>query len=162
MKDTNEKQPEETDQQSYTDSQPETETDATTAKLPEYFSMKLLPLIHEVYAGKTIRCNGKSISKSIDEDLKQRMIHSKLANQVKIHFPPSVSDSPDAYEEIRISANDGERTAYTTICLSRIFKDNGQPDPEPEALPEEAKFKMIMAEFTPLMHIESLLPSPSI
>ena len=33
------------------------------------------------------------------------------ANQVKIHFPPSVSDSPDAYEEIRISANDGERTA---------------------------------------------------
>ena len=95
--------------------------------------------------GKTIRCNGKSISKSIDEDLKQRMIHSKLANQVKIHFPPSVSDSPDAYEEIRISANDGERTAYTTICLSRIFKDNGQPDPEPEALPEEAKFKMIMA-----------------
>ena len=110
--------------------------------------------------GKTIRCNGKSISKSIDEDLKQRMIHSKLANQVKIHFPPSVSDSPDAYEEIRISANDGERTAYTTICLSRIFKDNGQPDPEPEALPEEAKFKMIMAEFTPLMHIESLLPSP--
>lgn len=110
--------------------------------------------------GKTIRCNGKSISKSIDEDLKQRMIHSKLANQVKIHFPPSVSDAPDAYEEIRISANDGERTAYTTICLSRIFKDNGQPDPEPEALPEEAKFKMIMAEFTPLMHIESLLPSP--
>ena len=79
----------------------------------------------------------KSIPKSIDEDLKQRMIHSKLANQVKIHFPPSVSDSPDAYEEIRISANDGERTAYTTICLSRIFKDNGQPDPEPEALPEE-------------------------
>ena len=39
MKDTNEKQPEETDQQSYTDSQPETETDATTAKLPEYFSI---------------------------------------------------------------------------------------------------------------------------
>ena len=37
MKDTNEKQPEETDQQSYTDSQPETETDATTAKLPEIF-----------------------------------------------------------------------------------------------------------------------------
>lgn len=52
MKDTNEKQPEETDQQSYTDSQPETETDATTAKLPEYFSMKLLSLIHEVYAGE--------------------------------------------------------------------------------------------------------------
>lgn len=30
------------------------------------------------------------------------------ANQVKIHFPPSVSDAPDAYEEIRISANDGK------------------------------------------------------
>lgn len=79
MKDTNEKQPEETDQQSYTDSQPETETDATTAKLPEYFSMKLLPLIHEVYAGENYQMQRKSISKSIDEDLKQRMIHSKLS-----------------------------------------------------------------------------------
>ena len=52
MKDTNEKQPEETDQQSYTDSQPETETDATTAKLPEYFSMKLISLIHEICVGE--------------------------------------------------------------------------------------------------------------
>ena len=59
MKDTNEKQPEETDQQSYTDSQPETETDATTAKLPEYFSMKLLPLIHEVYAGENYQMQRK-------------------------------------------------------------------------------------------------------
>lgn len=83
MKDTNEKQPEKTDQQSYTDSQPETETDATTAKLPEYFSMKLLPSFMKFMQGKTIRCNGKSISKSIDEDLKQRMIHSKLS---KIRF----------------------------------------------------------------------------
>lgn len=59
MKDTNEKQPEETDQQSYTDSQPETETDATTAKLPEYFSMKLLSLIHEVYAGENYQMQRK-------------------------------------------------------------------------------------------------------
>ena len=59
MKETNEKQPEETDQQSYTDSQPETETDATTAKLPEYFSMKLLPLIHEVYAGENYQMQRK-------------------------------------------------------------------------------------------------------
>lgn len=81
-------------------------------------------------------------------------------NQVKIHFPPSVSDAPDAYEEIRISANDGERTAYTIICLSRTFKNEEQPKPEPETLPEEAKFKMIMAEYTPLMHIESPLPAP--
>lgn len=160
MKDTNEKQPEETDQQSYTDSQPETETDATTAKLPEYFSMKLLPLIHEVYAGENYQMQRKIYFEEHRRRFETKNDTSKLANQVKIHFPPSVSDSPDAYEEIRISANDGERTAYTTICLSRIFKDNGQPDPEPEALPEEAKFKMIIAEFTPLMHIESLLPSP--
>ena len=47
----------ETDRQSRTDSQPETETatasaTATTAGLPEYFSMKLLSIIHEVCAGE--------------------------------------------------------------------------------------------------------------
>lgn len=82
------------------------------------------------------------------------------ANQLKIHFPRQVSEAPDAYEEITISTNDGKRTARAIICLSRIFKDEGQPDPKPEVLPEEAKFKMIMAEFTPLMNIESPLPAP--
>ena len=82
------------------------------------------------------------------------------ANQLKIHFPHQVSEAPDAYEEITISTNDGKRTARAIICLSRIFKDEGQPDTKPEVLPEEAKFKMIMAEFTPLMNIESPLPAP--
>ncbi len=81
-------------------------------------------------------------------------------NQVKIHFPPSVSDAPDAYEEIHISAKDGKRTARSKICLTRTFKDAEQPEPEPEVLPEEAKFKMIMAGYTPFMHIESPLPAP--
>lgn len=82
------------------------------------------------------------------------------ANLLKIHFPRHVSEAPDAYEEITISTNDGNRTARAIICLSRIFKDEGQPDPKPEVLPEEAKFKIIMAEFTPLMNIESPLPAP--
>lgn len=77
-------------------------------------------------------------------------------NQLKIHFPRQISEAPDAYEEITISATDGKRTARAIICLSRTFKD----EPKPETLPEEAKFKMIMAEFTPLMHIESPLPAP--
>lgn len=52
-----ESKPNEADRQSRTDSQPETETatasaTATTAGLPEYFSMKLLSLIHEVCAGE--------------------------------------------------------------------------------------------------------------
>lgn len=52
-----ESQPNEADRQSRTDSQPETETatasaTATTAGLPEYFSMKLLSIIHEVCAGE--------------------------------------------------------------------------------------------------------------
>ena len=81
-------------------------------------------------------------------------------NQVKIHFPPSVSDAPDAYEEIQISAKDGKRTARSIICLTRIFKEEGQPDPKPETLPEEAKFKMIMEYFTPFMHLDSPLPAP--
>ena len=52
-----ESKPNEADRQSRTDSQPETEmatasATATTAGLPEYFSMKLLSLIHEVCAGE--------------------------------------------------------------------------------------------------------------
>ena len=52
-----ESKPNEADRQSRTHSQPETETatasaTATTAGLPEYFSMKLLSLIHEVCAGE--------------------------------------------------------------------------------------------------------------
>lgn len=82
------------------------------------------------------------------------------ANQLKIHFPHHVSEAPDAYEEIRISTNDGKRKAHTIICLSRTFKEEGQPDPKPETLPEEAKFKMIMNDFTPLMHLDSPLPAP--
>ena len=81
-------------------------------------------------------------------------------NQVKIHFPPSTSNDV-AHEEIQISANDEERIAYTIIRLSRAIDDDGQTDPEQETLPEEAKFKMIMSEYTtPFMHIESPLPSP--
>ncbi len=78
------------------------------------------------------------------------------ANRLKIHFPPYASDAPDAYEEIRVSANDGKRKSHTIICLSRIFGEEGQP----ETLPKEAKFKMIMADFTPLMHLDSPLPAP--
>jgi hypothetical protein len=52
-----ESQPNEADRQSRTDSQPEAETTtasttATTAGLPEYFSMKLISLIHEVCVGE--------------------------------------------------------------------------------------------------------------
>lgn len=52
-----ENQPNEADRQSRTDSQPETETatasaTATTAGLPEYFSMKLISLIHEICVGE--------------------------------------------------------------------------------------------------------------
>ena len=82
-------------------------------------------------------------------------------NQVKIHFPPSTSDDIAlAHEEIRISANDGERKVYTLICLCRINNDDGPTDPQPESLPAEAKFKMIMAKYTPFMRIESPLPAP--
>mgnify|MGYP001236387031 CR=1 FL=1 len=82
------------------------------------------------------------------------------ANQLNIHFPKYESEVPNAYEEITISANDRERKANTIICLSRIFKEEEQPNPDPETLPEEAKFKMIMKGFTPLMHMESPLPAP--
>ena len=52
-----ESKPNEADRQSRTDSQPEAETTtasatATTAGLPEHFSMKLLSIIHEVCAGE--------------------------------------------------------------------------------------------------------------
>lgn len=55
-----ENQPNEADRQSRTDSQPETETatasaTATTAGLPEYFSMKLISLIHEICVGNSLK-----------------------------------------------------------------------------------------------------------
>lgn len=80
------------------------------------------------------------------------------ANLLKIHFPQQKSEVPDTYEEITISANDGKRKASTKICLTRTFKE--KPDPDPETLPEEAKFKIVMKDFTPMMHIESPLPAP--
>lgn len=45
------------------------------------------------------------------------------ANQVKIHFPPSTSEPPDAHKKIQISAKDGKRTSRTIISLSRTFRE---------------------------------------
>lgn len=80
-------------------------------------------------------------------------------NRVKIHFPPIASEASDAYEEIRISATDGGRKASTIISLTRTFKE-GQPDPKPQTLPDEAKFKLKEEKYSPLMGIESPLPAP--
>ena len=82
-------------------------------------------------------------------------------NQVKIHFAPSTPDDVAlTHEEIQISANDGDRKVYTLIGFSRVINEEGTTDPQPEGLPEEAKFKMIMSEYTPFMRIESPLPAP--
>ena len=76
-------------------------------------------------------------------------------NQVKIHFAPSTPDDVAlTHEEIQISANDGDRKVYTLIGFSRVINEEGPTDPQPEGLPEEAKFKMIMSEYTPFMKIE--------
>lgn len=82
------------------------------------------------------------------------------ANQLKIHFPKQEPGAPDAYKEITISANDGNRKARAMICLTRTFKEGDGQDSDTDTLPEEAKFKMTMEGFTPLMDIESLLPAP--
>ena len=57
-------------------------------------------------------------------------------NQVKIHFPPSTSDEV-AHEEIQISANDGERKAYTLICLSRAITMMDQQTPNRRSCPKK-------------------------
>lgn len=80
------------------------------------------------------------------------------ANRLKIHFPPCASDAPEAYEEITVTAPDGKRKATTVICLTRTFEAGEQPDPN--AVPDAAKFKMTNAGFTPFMHIDSPLPAP--
>lgn len=82
------------------------------------------------------------------------------ANQLKIHFPYNASGAPEASETITISTNHGKEKAQTIIALVRTFDKEELPDPEPEQIPEEAKFKMIKAEFTPLMHLDSPLPAP--
>lgn len=82
------------------------------------------------------------------------------ANQLKIHFPYNASGAPEASETITISANHGKKKVQTIIGLVRTFDKEELPDPEPEQIPEEAKFKMIKAGFTPLMHLHSPLPAP--
>lgn len=82
------------------------------------------------------------------------------ANQLKIHFPYNASGAPEASETITISAHNGKKKAKTIIGLFRTFEKEELPDPKPEVLPEEAKFKMIKAGFTPLMHLNSPLPAP--
>lgn len=82
------------------------------------------------------------------------------ANQLKIHFPYNASGAPEASETITISANNGKEKAQTIIGLVRTFEKEELPDPKPEQIPEEAKFKMIKAGFTPLMHLDSPLPAP--
>lgn len=82
------------------------------------------------------------------------------ANQLKIHFPKQEPGAPDAYKEITISANDGNRKARAMICLTRTFKEGDGQGSDSDTLPDEAKFKMTMEGFTPLMDIESLLPAP--
>ena len=48
-------------------------------------------------------------------------------NQVKIHFPPSVSDAPDAYEEIRISAMmEREKLVQSSVCPELLKKKTNQ------------------------------------
>ena len=53
----------------------------------------------------------------------QELIRRIEANQVKIHFPPSTSEAPDAHKKIQISAKDGKRTSRTIISLSRTFRE---------------------------------------
>lgn len=82
------------------------------------------------------------------------------ANQLRIHFPYNASGAPEASETITVSANQTDRKAQTIIVLVRTFDPNEQPDPDPEQIPQEAKFKLTMAEFTPFMDLDSSLPAP--
>lgn len=78
-------------------------------------------------------------------------------NWLEFHFPYNDSGAPDASEQIKIFTKDGKRTARTIIHLNRTFEKKEQSGQEP--LPEEAKFKMIKAGFTPFMNIDSPLPA---
>lgn len=80
------------------------------------------------------------------------------ANQLKIHFPYNISGAPEASETITITANNGNERGKTSIDLVRTFENGEQPGPEPQ--PEESKFKMTMAGFTPFMQLDSPLPAP--
>lgn len=82
------------------------------------------------------------------------------ANQLKIHFPYNTSGAPEVSESITLTANDDKNMAQTIIVLFRTFEKGEQPDPQPEPLPDEAKFKIVQAGFTPLMQLDSRLPAP--
>lgn len=83
MKDTNEKQPEKPTSRAIRTANRKQKRMQQQPNYPNISAWNCFPSFMKFMQGKTIRCNGKSISKSIDEDLKQRMIHSKLS---KIRF----------------------------------------------------------------------------
>lgn len=58
------------------------------------------------------------------------------ANQVKIHFPQYVSDAQSAYEEIRISANDGEKRFILLSVCPETLKTKGIQTPNLRLYPK--------------------------
>lgn len=82
-------------------------------------------------------------------------------NKVKIHFPYNVSGTQPASEEITVIGRDGKAKATAVIGLTRTF-ESGEPgeQPEPEPVPDAAKFKMKRSGFTTFMQIESYFPAP--
>ena len=79
-------------------------------------------------------------------------------NKLKIHFPQAPSGPSKVSKDITVLGRDGDFKALTVIGLTRTF-DSGE-EPEPEGVPDAAKFKMIKSDFTPFMHIDSPLPAP--
>ena len=49
-------------------------------------------------------------------------------NRLRIHFPYNCSGAPEASETISVSGSNGSQKAVSTICLTRTFDREGQPE----------------------------------
>lgn len=78
-------------------------------------------------------------------------------NRLRIHLPYDCSGAPEASETISVSGSNGSQKAVSTVCLTRTFDSEGQPEPP---RPDGSGFRLTVAGFRPFMQIDSPLPAP--
>ncbi len=75
------------------------------------------------------------------------------------HFPENSTERMTLNDQISISANHGNRVLNSTISITRQFDDNIQ-EPMPGIVPDEYKFKLVKAAFSPFMNDNFRLAAP--
>lgn len=80
-------------------------------------------------------------------------------NTLRVHFDEDASGKPEATDQITITNADGRQIVCNTfLWITRSFGER-LPD-NPDDFPDEYKFKLAKAGFTPFMYDEFQVPAP--